>query len=159
MSNPRALFVDLNNLARFPTLGIGYLVAALRSADVDVEVLASLTYGVAPFVRERPQTLKMHARQRAMFATHPLVTPARDQMKRVYSARKRRPSPRVLLEARNAIAERRPDVLLLSSYLGLRPSVVELCEIAATEGSPVMLGGPAFNDPQADRHGPVRVET
>jgi hypothetical protein len=89
MTNPRTLLVDLNNLARYPTLGIGYLVAALRRADVRVEVLAPLTYGVAPFVRERPQTLKMYARQRALFATHPLVTPVRDPLRRVYSPGRR----------------------------------------------------------------------
>jgi len=67
MCKARALLVDLNNLARYPTLGIGYLVASLRGAGIEVEVLSPLLHGVPPSVRERPQTLKMHVRQRALF--------------------------------------------------------------------------------------------
>jgi radical SAM superfamily enzyme YgiQ (UPF0313 family) len=148
MCKARALLVDLNNLARYPTLGIGYLVASLRDAGIGVEVLSPLLHGVPPSVRERPQTLKMYARQRALFAMHPAVTPARDRLRAVYTQRNRTPNPRVLLETRTAIAERRPDVLLLSAYLGHRPSVAALCELAAAEGIPVVLGGPAFNDPR-----------
>jgi hypothetical protein len=36
----KALLVDLNNFGRYPTLAIGYLVASLRAADYDVEVLS-----------------------------------------------------------------------------------------------------------------------
>ena len=148
MSKPRALLVDLNNLARYPTLSIGYLVAALRAADMEVEVLSPLTHGVPPSVRERPQTLKMYARQRAMFAMHPLVTPVRDRARTVYSARKQAPSERVLLETRAAVAERRPDVLLLSAYLGHQPSVAALCELAAERGHSGAAGWPRVQQPR-----------
>ena len=110
-------------------------------------MLSPLTHGVPPSVRERPQTLKMYARQRAMFAMHPLVTPVRDRARSVYSARKQAPSERVLLETRTAVAERRPDVLLLSAYLGHQPSVSALCELAAEQGFLSSSGGPAFNNP------------
>ena len=42
----RTLLVDLNNYARFPTLAIGYLVAALRREGIEVEVLSPLAYGL-----------------------------------------------------------------------------------------------------------------
>ena len=71
----------------------------------------------------------------------------RDRARTVYSARKQAPSERVLLETRAAVAERRPDVLLLSAYLGHQPSVSALCRLAAEAGIPVLLGGPAFNNP------------
>jgi radical SAM superfamily enzyme YgiQ (UPF0313 family) len=57
----------------------------------------------------------------------------------------------VLAEARAAIARRRPDLILLSAYLDHRPSVEALCELAAASKVPVVLGGPAFNDPAVSR--------
>ena len=48
----RVLLVDLNQFARFPTLAIGYLVASLRRAGVNVEVLSALNHGVPGKERE-----------------------------------------------------------------------------------------------------------
>ncbi|AGL20834.1 radical SAM protein [Actinoplanes sp. N902-109] len=151
MTDVRTLLVDLNNLSRYPTLGVGYLVAALRGAGMTVEVLSPLLHGVPPYVRERPQNLTTHVKQRALFAMHPFVTPMRDQLRGRYLAQRRRANPRVLHETRTAFEQRRPDVLLLSAYLDHRPSVEALCELAAGAGVPVVLGGPAFNDPAVSR--------
>lgn len=147
----RSLMVDLNNLSRYPTLGIGYLVASLRTAGIEVEVLSPLLHGVPPYVREKPQNLKSHLRQRAIFATHPALAPARDRLRKAYITRGRTPNPRVLEECVAAIEQRRPDILLLSAYLDHRPSVTALCEIAAAHDIPVVLGGPAFADPEVAR--------
>lgn len=151
MAPVRSLMIDLNNLSRYPTLGIGYLVAALRSAGIEVEVLSPLLHGVPAYVREKPQDLKAHLRQRAIFALHPALAPARDRLRHAYIARGRTPNPRVLLETTTAIEQRRPDVLLPSAYLNHRPSVTALCELAAADDIPVVLGGPAFADPEIAR--------
>ncbi|WP_067508199.1 radical SAM protein [Actinoplanes sp. TFC3] len=151
MTDVKALLVDLNNLSRYPTLGVGYLVAALRRADMAVEVLSPLLHGVPPYVRERPQNFGTHVKQRALFAMHPFVTPMRDQLRGRYLAQRRKANPRVLQETGAAFAKRRPDVLLLSAYLDHRPSVVALCELAGAAGVPVILGGPAFHDPSVSR--------
>lgn len=151
MTQARTLLVDLNNLSRYPTLGVGYLVSALRKAGMGVEVLSPLLHGVPPYVRERPQNLQTHLKQRALFATHPVVTPLRDKLRGRYLARRQAANPRVLAETRSAVAKRRPDVLLLSAYLDHRPSVAGICELAAGAGVPVILGGPAFNDPDVAR--------
>jgi hypothetical protein len=39
---PHVLLVDLNNFARYPTVGIGYLAAILRQANARVSVFSQL---------------------------------------------------------------------------------------------------------------------
>lgn len=147
----RTLLVDLNNYARFPTLAIGYLVAALRGAGMQVEVLSPLAYGLPATEREHQETLRDQAIRRIYFATHPALISSHDALRIARSRWISRPNPMVLKETTHAIEERRPDVLLLSAYLEHFPSVVALGRVAAERGVPLLLGGPMFNVEQVAR--------
>ena len=47
----RALVIDLNNFSRYPTLPVGQLVASLRTAGLDVDVLSPFARGVQGYPR------------------------------------------------------------------------------------------------------------
>ncbi len=49
--------IDLNNFSYYPTLAIGYLIAALRKAEFDVKLLSPLNHGVAAPKRERIENI------------------------------------------------------------------------------------------------------
>ena len=49
--------IDLNNFAYYPTLAIGYLIAALRKSDFDVKLLSPLNKGIAAPKRERIENI------------------------------------------------------------------------------------------------------
>jgi anaerobic magnesium-protoporphyrin IX monomethyl ester cyclase len=147
-SPPRALLVDLNNFARYPTLAVGYLIAALRRASVRVDLLSPLSRGLPATERERRETLRDQMQRRAYFSTHPATIGLHDLAYTVRSRKMGRPHPQVLAETRRAIEETSPDILLLSAYVDHYPSVVALASIAARHGVPVLVGGPVFNVPQ-----------
>lgn len=122
----RALLVDLNNYARYPTLAIGYLVAALRSDGIEVEVSSPLAYGVAPFEHERPETRWERLQREVYFSTGPVTIRSHDLMRSLWSRRTSRPSPVILRQAEEAIRRNRPDILLLSTYVDYYEAVVQL---------------------------------
>ena len=142
----RALLVDLNNFARYPTLAIGYLVAALRSAGWQVEVLCPLNHDVPPSVRERPEGRRAHIERRVYHSTHPAVTPVHDVMRAAWSTWNQRPHRQVLEQTIDALDARRPDVLLLSAYLDHYPLVKAIGRAARARSVPLVLGGPVFNN-------------
>ena len=144
----RALLVDLNNYARYPTLAIGYLVAALRSGGIEVDVLTPLSHGVPAVEREHRESAWDQVQRRVFFSTHPATVAAHERIRSVRARRVTKPHPKVLEETAHMLDERRPDVLLLSAYLEQRPSVEALASLAAERGVPVILGGPVFNLPQ-----------
>ena len=146
--SPRALLVDLNNYARYPTLAIGYLVAALRRGGMTVDVLTPLSHGVPAVQRERQETAWDQVQRRVFFSTHPVTSPAHELVRSLRQRRVARPHPTVLSQTADRLAAQRPDVLLLSAYLEQRPSVEALAALAAREGVPVLLGGPVFNIPE-----------
>ena len=141
----RALFVDLNNYARFPTLAVGYLVASLRQAGVEVEVLTPLSYGMPATEREGRETWRDSLRRRAYLTSHPVSQRIQPWARDAYVGWKQRPHSVVVEQTTAALTQRKPDVLLLSAYLDHYPSVQVLGSIAADHGVPVVLGGPAFN--------------
>ncbi len=49
--------IDLNNFSYYPTLAIGYLIAYLRKADFEVELLSPLNQGVTARKRERIENI------------------------------------------------------------------------------------------------------
>ncbi|RLS66412.1 MAG: radical SAM protein [Planctomycetota bacterium] len=140
----RALFVDLNNFSTFPTLAVGILVASLRNAGFEVEVLCPLAHDVPAAEREKRETIKDDLMRRVHLSTHPLMRAPRDAARRARLWWRNRPHPRVLREAAR-ILDSKPDVLLLSAYLQHYSTVVELGRLAAARGIPVLLGGPVFN--------------
>lgn len=143
----RALIVDLNNFASFPTLAVGILIAAMRNRGHDARLLAPLAYDVPASVRERPDRLYHHWMRRLHLSTVPGGRVLRDISRSVYYGWRRRPHPRVVAAVRKALAEK-PDVLMLSAYLQHYETVVELGKLAAAAGVPLLLGGPAFNLPE-----------
>ena len=146
----RALIVDLNNFARYPTLSIGYLVAALRTSGIAVEVLCPLAYGVEAVERERPERLWDHIQRRVYLSTHPGFAKCRDVLHSWRSRRTARPRAHVLQEVRAAL-QRRPQVVLLSAYLDHYAYCVAIGAVAHELGVPVMIGGPMFSNPEIAR--------
>jgi radical SAM superfamily enzyme YgiQ (UPF0313 family) len=150
-SPPRALLIDLNNFARYPTLAIGYLVAGLRSSGLEVDVLSPLSHDVAPTEREPPETRRAHLERRVYFSTHPLMLPLHDAMRAGWSKWNQRPDPRVIEQATAALDAQRPDVVLLSAYLDHHPSVCAIGTLCRSRRVPLILGGPVLNLPEIAR--------
>jgi anaerobic magnesium-protoporphyrin IX monomethyl ester cyclase len=144
----KALLVDLNNFGRYPTLAIGYLVASLRAADYDVEVLSPLAYGVPAIKRERRESAFDQFQRQVYFSTHPVTVRAHDFIRDRRTRWVQRPHPRVIEETTRALERDAPDILLVSAYLDHHPSVMALGDLAARRGIPLLLGGPYFNVPE-----------
>lgn len=142
-----ALVVDLNNFARYPTLAVGYLASALRRGGYDVSVLSPLASRF-PTMKERQWGWWDYAQRRVYFATHPAVIRMHDALADRRRKWVTRADPRVAKETARVMDELRPDALLLSAYLDYGSAVGELARIAAAQGVPVLLGGPAFNMPE-----------
>lgn len=142
----RALLVDLNNFASFPTLAVGILVAALRNASFDAQVIVPLAYDVPASVREREEHIWHHVERRIHLSTLRPFLGVRDTLRGVRHLWRNRVHPRVLKEVNIALG-RNPDIILLSAYLQHYSTVEAIAKIAAEKGIPVILGGPAFNFP------------
>ncbi|HEY0984105.1 B12-binding domain-containing radical SAM protein [Schlesneria sp.] len=142
----KVLIVDLNNFATFPTLAIGLLVASLRKAGFDVDVLCPLSHGVPAVAREKQEGRIDHWIRRFHLTSNPFLLGMRDTARRMRSWWINRPHPVVVAECDRALAKK-PDILLLSAYLQHYPSVVEIGRIAQSRGIPMLLGGPVFNIP------------
>lgn len=147
----RILIVDLNNYARYPTLAIGYLVAPLRAAGHNVEVLSPLAIGAPPAEHEKVEDRREHLVRRINFATHPVMQAAHESLRRLHARREGRPHQPTLRAVAEHLDRDRPDVILLSAYLNHHPSVAEVAAAAASRGIPVLLGGPAFSSPDTIR--------
>lgn len=138
------LLVDLNNFATFPTLAIGLLVASLRNAGHQVELLSPLAYDVPAAVRERRETWRDGAKQRLHLTTFPPLRGVRNVGRALYARSRDRPHSTVLRETAAAL-DRGPDVVLLSAYLQHHATVMRIGQLAERRGIPVVLGGPMFN--------------
>jgi anaerobic magnesium-protoporphyrin IX monomethyl ester cyclase len=143
----RALLVDLNNFARYPTLAIGYLVAALREGGLDVDVLTPLSHGVPPVQREGKETAWEQLERRIYFSSHPLMTAWHDFLRARRAQWKGRPHPLLLEELGRRFDEGSVDVILLSAYVDQYATVRAVGELAAEHGVPLLVGGPVFNIP------------
>jgi radical SAM superfamily enzyme YgiQ (UPF0313 family) len=140
----RALLVDLNNFATFPTLAIGLLVARLRQAGHAVTVLCPLNHAVPGTTREHRDTWRDDVARRIHLSTWAPLLAARGVARAARERWVNRPNPVVLRETARALAEG-PDVLLLSAYLQHHPTVLEIGRLAQRAGTPLVLGGPMFN--------------
>jgi anaerobic magnesium-protoporphyrin IX monomethyl ester cyclase len=140
------LIVDLNNFARFPTLAIGMLVAALRARGHHVRVLCPLEHDVIAAERERQETLLDHLQRRVHLTDWPPFLGMRDALRRLQFHRRDAPNPVVLREIRKAL-ENQPDLVLLSAYLQHFETVRAIGTMAEGRGTPILLGGPMFNIP------------
>jgi anaerobic magnesium-protoporphyrin IX monomethyl ester cyclase len=138
------LLVDLNNFATFPTLAIGLLVASLRNAGHQVELLSPLAYDVPAGVRERRESWRDGVVHRLHMTTFAPLQGVRGASRAVYRRNRDRPNPTTMKEMAAAL-ERGPDVVLLSAYLQHHPTVEKISRMAKRAGVPVVLGGPMFN--------------
>lgn len=142
-----ALLVDLNNFASFPTLAVGILVAALRNAGFDAQVIVPLAYDVPASVREREERIWHHFERRIHLSTLRPFLGIRDALRGARFLWRNRAHAKVLAEVGRAL-ERKPDIILLSAYLQHYATVEAIGRMARKAGIPVLLGGPAFNLPE-----------
>ena len=140
----RALLVDLNNFASFPTLAVGLLVASLRNRGHVVQLLSPLAHDVPAVAREQRETWVDQAKRRIHLSDWQPFLGARDALRALRLSWIERPHPRVLKEVDRALADA-PDVILLSAYLQHFATVRAIAERARARGVPVLLGGPMFN--------------
>lgn len=147
----RALLVDLNNFARYPTLAVGALVAVLRRDGIEVDVLSPLALGV-PGVPREPQArpfgrLDHFARHASAHAASPMLRSARARAAALRHPLARGSGRRVLAQLERAL-ERRYDAVLVSTYLLYRDAVARIAVRCARAGIPVAVGGAYFAQPE-----------
>lgn len=140
----KVLIIDLNNFSTFPTLAVGILVASLRNAGYEVDVLCPLAHDVPAAEREKREGIRDHLARRIHLSTSPTFRQLRDAARRMRFWWRNQPHPRVLREARSAL-DAKPDILLLSAYLQHYRTVIELGKLAKARNVPFLLGGPVFN--------------
>jgi hypothetical protein len=144
----RALVVDLNNFSRYPTLPVGQLVAVLRGAGVEVEVLSPFARGVQGYprlTRAKPWGL-IDSRLRYWSA----VTPSRLVRKaRARAAQLLRPGndddlQKIVGYLRELLQRRTVDVVLISAYTMYERIAGAIAELCRGAGVPVLIGGSYF---------------
>lgn len=150
-TTPNILIIDLNNFARYPTLAIGYLVAPLRQAGLNVEVLSPLAHGAPAMTHEQQETRFEHLKRRLAFSGHPLMQRWHETLRAAYTRHSFRPHAPTLSLLEKRLLENPPDIILLSAYLEHYPTVQWIGKQAAAQRVPVLLGGPAFTHPQTIR--------
>lgn len=141
------VLVDLNNFATFPTLAIGLLIAALRDAAFDVQLISPLAHDVPAAERERAETVLDHLARRVNLSTKPSLRWLRDLARNLRSGWRDRIHPKVLVEVTAAL-QQRPAAILLSAYLQHYHTVAAIGRVSAAQGVPLILGGPMFNQPE-----------
>ena len=125
----RVIILDLNNFASFPTLAVGILVASLRRAGHDVQVLSPLAYDVPATFRERRENALDAIKRRVHLSTSPSFRVARDMARDVRLWWLNRPNRRVLNET-SALLDESPDIILISAYLQHYPIIKAIGELA-----------------------------
>ncbi len=138
--------VDLNNFATFPTLAIGILVASLRNAGHEVEVICPLAYDVPAAQREKRETWYDHVYRRIHLSTWAPFRIVRDSARDLRFWWNNFPNRTVLKEIAKVL-DNEPDIILLSAYLQHYRTVVKIGKLAQTRTTPMLLGGPMFNIP------------
>lgn len=146
----RALLVDLNNFARFPTISIGYLAAVCRRAGMEVSIFSPLSAGLSGVERERPVPWYglIFERLNFRFATSrsAVLRGMRKRLARVRHSTLQRRLEATLVAFKAALDNERPDVVLVSTYLMYRSHTVQICRLCKENGIPVIIGGPYFAD-------------
>lgn len=140
----RTLIVDLNNFATFPTLAIGILVASLRKAGFETQVLSPLACNVPASEREHRETFKDHLARRVHLSNWRPFRVGRDTARGLHAWWIGRPDRRILREVERAL-DKKPAAVLLSAYLQHFALVSAISKLAKMRGIPVLLGGPMFN--------------
>ncbi len=144
----RALVIDLNNFSRYPTLPVGLIVAVLRRAGFDVDVLSPLARGVHGYprlTRARPWELPLD-----WLRYWSAVSPSRA----VRGLRRRAAAAlqpgnvsdsRLIVAYAREMLDRRPDVVLLSTYTLHEQTGAGIAALCAERRIPLLVGGPYFS--------------
>ncbi len=140
----KALIVDLNIFANFPTLAIGLLVASLRNSGIHASVVTPLAFDAPAAEREWQETVLDHWKRRLHLADLRGTRELRNLARLARLKWLERPDRIVVREVERAL-DGRPDVLLLSAYLLHFNSIRIIASAARKRGIPVLLGGPMFN--------------
>ncbi len=147
----RSLVIDLNNFSRYPTLPVGSLVAVLRAAGVAVEVLSPLARGVRGYPRLTRAKPWGYARDRLSYwsavSTNPLVRAARERLAHAQQPGSKTDRDVVLRYALEYL-DRRPDVVLISTYTQYRETCRDLARLCRERGIPVLIGGSYLVEPE-----------
>lgn len=148
----RVLLVDLNNFARYPTLPIGYMAAALRADGLQVEVFSPLMVGVGGVVRERrPHRLGLlvsKLNHRAATSSQAWVRRWRQRVADGRVSDLAAHHDKVVEGFAQSLASTKPDAVLISTYLMYRPVCERICALCRDAGVPVLIGGPYFSQPE-----------
>ncbi len=149
---PRVAIVDLCFSERIPNVAVGYLVAGMRRAGIEVSVISPFSLGARGYRRDLCDTRRDDLLRRLYFSTNPVTVGLHETMRRLWSARTLgRTDPAVLAAIRDALGPGGADLLMVTAYLEQHPSVVRIGRLAAEAGKPFLLGGPAFNLPRTVR--------
>ncbi len=140
----KALIVDLNNFSTFPTLAVGILVAAMRNAGYNAEVISPLAHDVPAAEREKKENIFDHWKRKLHLTNQPSLLWLSNTARGLRTYWKSRPHPRVIKETARSL-DNQPDIILLSAYLQHYRTVVKVGHLAKKRGIPLLLGGPAFN--------------
>jgi anaerobic magnesium-protoporphyrin IX monomethyl ester cyclase len=138
--------IDLNNFSYYPTLAIGYLIAALRKSDFDVTLLSPLNKGIAAPKRERIENITHYWKS-------VLLNSDRVMVKKAMMAARKVPFIYNLYRGKNKNFEsvkndipKGTDLVLISSYFENYYTCQELCSFLKKKNIPVIIGGPGFNN-------------
>ena len=147
-SSPRVLVIDLNNFSRYPTISVGYLVAALRQAGLSVDVLTPLAHGISGVARELApwglSRLSQEIRVRTATSRSQALRAARRLIARGRMPGRRGERRTIVNAVRSSL---RHDVVLVSSYLMYREVVKDLGQLCLERQVPMLVGGPYFSQP------------
>jgi radical SAM superfamily enzyme YgiQ (UPF0313 family) len=148
MQNSHVLFIDLNNFARYPTLAIAYLIAPLRQAGFQVDLLSPLSFNAPTVERESKETWQEHIKRRVYFSTHSIMLKLHNRLRAFYAQQSARPHAATIAAIEEKLQQKSVHIILLSAYLSHYPTVKIIAKLAQQAEIPVLLGGPAFNDKQ-----------
>jgi radical SAM superfamily enzyme YgiQ (UPF0313 family) len=147
----RALIVDLNNFARYPTVAVGSLASILRRAGIEVDVFSPLSIGL-PGVAREPRArawsrLDHFARHLSANLDSRGVRAARQALARLRHPIGSRERERLVTEVERRL-DRGCDVVLISTYLMYRETVRAIAAACEKRGLPLVVGGPYFAQPE-----------
>lgn len=147
---PHILLVDLNNFAHYPSIAVGALTAALRESGSTVRVFSPLAHGVSPVPRERVESPLDHLERLVSFSTRPWICKPRKLLANVRSRWRTHCELRAMPAFRHEM-ESEPDLVLISAYTDSLTLAREMSSVAAARNVPVVIGGPAFSQPEVAR--------
>jgi len=148
-TKPRALVVDLNNFARYPTIAVGYIAAVLRQQNIDVTVLSPLEQDIPGVAREPVETLALNAGRRISYTLNQLPGALPERTRRFINKGRAQWQSRHFPKISDYFAKIQLsdfDVVLVSTYLMYYPVCKEIGVLCEKAGIPLLVGGSYFSE-------------